>query len=99
MSATVKVITYFVLSILSIMLTAFTLSTLWGWFIVPLGVNAIGAAHAFGLSTIVMFFKLRGRKKFLNSVLVEKDEKREWCEHFALPFIALLIGWITTLFM
>ncbi|MOA13274.1 hypothetical protein D3C78_1333200 [compost metagenome] len=32
--------------------SAFTLSTLWAWFIVPLGVSSIGLAHAYGVSLI-----------------------------------------------
>lgn len=32
--------------------SAFTISTLWAWFIVPLGVTKIGFAHAYGISLI-----------------------------------------------
>ena len=32
--------------------TGFTVSVLWGWFIVPLGVAQIGFAHAYGISLL-----------------------------------------------
>lgn len=35
--------------------SGYIFSELWGWFIVPLGVKAIGTAHAMGLSIAVSF--------------------------------------------
>ena len=40
---------------------AFTISTLWGWFIVPFGVQSISLAHAYGLSVLAsVFMSTRG---------------------------------------
>lgn len=40
---------------------AFTISTLWGWFITPFGVQAISLAHAYGLSVLAsVFMSTRG---------------------------------------
>ncbi len=33
-------------------LSAFTISTLWGWFIVPFGLPSIGIAHAYGVALL-----------------------------------------------
>ena len=99
MKSVINALLHIVLSLLSILLTGFTISVLWGWFVVPLGVTAIGMANAFGLSVMIMFFKIRGRKEFVKSVLIEKSELRKWTEHLVTPVIALTIGWLTTLFM
>ncbi|MEN6546605.1 MAG: hypothetical protein ABFE07_11220 [Armatimonadia bacterium] len=40
-----------------ILLAAYTLKTLWWWFVVPLGVPPVGMAHAYGLSTIVALMR------------------------------------------
>ena len=99
MKSVINALLYIVLSLLSILLTGFTISVLWEWFVVPLGVTPIGMANAFGLSVMIMFFKIRGRKDFVKDVLVEKSETRKWIEHLVTPVIALTIGWLTTLFM
>lgn len=39
-----------------IFLHAFTISALWGWFVVPLGVKAISYVHAYGLALLVSVF-------------------------------------------
>lgn len=40
---------------------AFTISTLWSWFVVPFGVQAISLAHAYGLSVLAsVFMSTRG---------------------------------------
>lgn len=38
-----------ILIVVSYILNAWAISTLWGWFVVPLGVSAIGYMHALGL--------------------------------------------------
>jgi hypothetical protein len=38
---------------LVVCLRAVTLSILWGWFVVPLGMPRVGAAHALGLVTLL----------------------------------------------
>lgn len=36
--------------------SGFTISTLWGWFVAPLGVKAISYANAYGLAILVNVF-------------------------------------------
>ena len=36
--------------------SAYILQTMWGWFIVPLGADQIGMAHAYGLTLVVAAF-------------------------------------------
>ena len=51
---------------------AFTISTLWAWFVVPLGVKSIGMAHAYGLSVIVsVFMGSRGLGGETSAVLIQ----------------------------
>ena len=52
-----KALGLFIASLISIPLSGFTVSALWGWFLVPLGVPAIGIAHGCGISLIVGYLK------------------------------------------
>ena len=73
---------------------AFVLSTLWAWFVVPLGVAKIGMAHAYGLSLIPStVLGVRG--------LYSPEDKRTEAAIAAivLPSLALLFGWIALGFM
>lgn len=49
----------FVVAILSL---SFALSGLWALFVVPLGLPAIGMAHAYGLSLLISMFRLNPKK-------------------------------------
>jgi hypothetical protein len=40
----------------SIVTNAVVAATIWGWFVVPLGVPAIGYAHAYGLCVVAWTF-------------------------------------------
>ena len=90
-----------VLSIGTLILTGIVLSVLWRWFIVPLGVPAIGKSHGVGIVTIVML---------LVFVVVEKPRERTRSEFndyltrsIALEVIsaitALIIGAVAHFFM
>lgn len=86
--------------VISIIFSAYVLSVLWGWFIVPLGVSAIGIAHALGINVLVAFLKMK-----------KKDTKKEKvdnyfgsvCESVTLAILAASFafgfGWIATIFM
>ena len=50
-----KVVAAIVAIIFGTVLNAFVLTQMWAWFIVPLGVVAIGMAHAWGLAIIIMW--------------------------------------------
>ena len=86
--------------VISIIFSAYVLSVLWGWFIVPFGVSAIGVAHALGINVMVTFLKMK-----------KKDSKKEKtedyfasvCKSITLAILAasfaLGFGWIATIFM
>ena len=73
------------------LLGGWTLSWLWFWFIVPLGVPAIGVAHSIGIVGLVGFLT----KQY------NKTEETSEALSFAIiaPLMALSIGYIVHLFM
>lgn len=80
---------------------AWAFSTLWGWFIVPLGFPALSWAHAYGVMLVVGILKPKN-KDFKSTV----GEKRDFSD-FVLEFINYLLiytvavgmGWVVMLFM
>lgn len=78
--------------------TGFTVSVLWGWFIVPLGVAQIGFAHAYGISLLgSVLMSTRG----LNT-----NGEGGWvtvatgvAAGLVINLLALLLGWIAVGFM
>jgi len=82
-----------VVFVLGLMWTGFCLSSLWGWFVVPLGVNPIGIAHAIGISTVIAMFTYR----------FQKDETKGVGNAIAIMFVVPLLflgfGWIVVQFM
>lgn len=95
MEALGKVVLFLLVSFVTVLITAFTVSTMWGWFIVPLGVKAIGFAHAYGLSLLVTFFTIRPS--------TNQDEDYNWIMTIALRILScisvLLFGFIAVGFM
>ncbi len=75
------------------LLSAFTIYTLWGWFVVPLGVMKIGLAHAYGLSVFV--------GAFLGTRGIESGRKFEErvVETIICNVILLLFGYVVSIFM
>lgn len=71
---------------------AFTISTLWGWFIVPLGVKSIGLAHAYGIGVLVTIFQ--GARGLSNT-----NTTNTLVTGIILNIIALLFGGIAVQFM
>lgn len=67
-----------------------TVSVLWGWFLVPLGLPIIGLWHAYGLSLIWSAFSGLGRKP--------QDDKGGLARVFLqVPLVACLlmaVGWL-----
>jgi len=74
--------------------TGFTISVLWGWFIVPLGVAQIGFAHAYGISLVSsVLLSTRG---------VDVSGENGWrtaAIGILINLIALLFGWVAVGFM
>lgn len=82
-----------VLIALLTLFSAFTVSTLWGWFIVPLGVKGLGLAHAYGVSLMAsVLMSTRG-------VNNGGKTKEIAATGIMLNIIALLFGYIAVSFM
>jgi hypothetical protein len=83
-----------VIALISMLAFAFTFMTLWGWFIVPLGVKAITMAHAFGLSLVVGALKPKNKTE---------DNKYTFAERcmgsIGVNLILLGMGYLTVFFM
>jgi hypothetical protein len=87
------------LTLISMVLQVVLLTSLWGWFVVPLGVSPIGYAHAFGLNILVTYFQVRSQKIFKPDVLVKRSYRKRIGTNIGLQITALILGYIATLFM
>ena len=103
----VKILGYVALAVLSIVafaailvpfsiLSGWALSWLWLWFLVPLGVPAIGLAHSIGIVSLVSFLT-----KQYNPTSNDTSEEKYGKLAYAVmsPFLALGIGYIVHSFM
>ena len=67
---------------------AYVATVMWAWFVVPLGVHALGKAHAYGLVSMVALLKTH----------TQDTDKRSLFEKLAYgvlaPALVLFIGWI-----
>lgn len=77
--------------VLSGLLTAFTLSTVWGWFIVPLGVVPINYVHAYGIALFLTLLFGKNKK--------DRDNTEEFIFHAIKCLLVLLFGYVTVKFM
>lgn len=80
--------------LLNILAAGWAFSTLWGWFVVPLGVMEIGIPTAAGIDLLIGFSTYK-------STYAEND--REWWHNATITLIAapitVALGWIIHLFM
>lgn len=84
----------------AIMLRAWVLTVLWGWFAVPYGAPAIGIATAIGISLIVSMFTHNISKEKSIKIKTMNDFTAEVMGRaFGNPLATLLIGWIVSLFV
>lgn len=83
-----------VLLIISALITGWAVSTLWGWFIVPLGVEDITYIHAIGVAIFIGMFT--------NSASENSDKDNEWLAKAVAkllwPVLAVGLGWIVVQF-
>ena len=78
--------------LISVIITGWAVSTLWGWFIVPLGVQALSFAHAYGISVMAsVFMGTRGIK--------DKVELSDWIKGVMFPILGVFFGFIAVQFM
>jgi hypothetical protein len=73
----------------------FVLMVLWGWFLIPLGLPAIGLSHAIGLSTLIGLVTHQMPSEGPSSDRTERGLL--WA--LVVPAISLFIGWIAKQFM
>lgn len=88
-----------VIALLNLVLTMFTISTLWGWFIVPLGAPVIGWAQAYGIALIAAWLTVRSAPNFNPGVLRDLTFGQKVGKTVGVNLGVLLVGWIATLFM
>jgi hypothetical protein len=73
------------------MLDGFVIHLMWSWYMVPLGVPAIGIAHAIGIDLLVSLTA--------HQTIPVKDGDKEFAQKqlirmFTRPVIILLVAWI-----
>lgn len=83
--------------VLGMLINGIVLSFLWQWFLVPLGLPALGLVHAMGVGLIVRYltYQTVNCKK-------EDDEKQVWVQlvgSLVYPLFILLFGFVVHLFM
>ena len=83
----------FAAGILSMLLYGVSISFLWKWFIVPLGVLPLSILHAYGILLV-----MRALQSNTPSTKDERDDKQKATDSFSMglvtPVLLMLIGWI-----
>lgn len=72
------------------MWTAYVVTILWAWFVVPLGLPVIGKAHAYGLVVLVALIRARAPRKDEASASIAATIMTAILG----PAVGLLAGWI-----
>jgi len=86
-------------TILAISVThGFVLSALWGWYIVPLGLPAIGIVHAIGLALLVRYLTYH-HNKCKRETEEENPISKLVARVFVYPIAVLFIGWLIHIFI
>lgn len=89
----------FSLTIILIILGTFTITCLWSWFIVPLGLPPITMVHAYGLSVIVAYFQHRQAQRFKDEVLIKLPISKILIKGILLNLIVLIVAGVGSIFM
>ncbi len=93
-----KLIVVILAFIVLVFLSAFTVSTLWGWFLVPLGLPVIGMAHAYGLGLLACY--ITGTTSLASTVAKQDKGAYEGIVTVLLvPCLVLLFGYVAHSFM
>lgn len=83
----------------NLMLTMFTISTIWGWFIVPMGAPVIGWVQAYGIALIMTYIAARQTPSFSEAIVKKLTLGQKIGKSVGINIGVLLLGWIATLFM
>lgn len=83
---------FFLIFAFAILLRGFVIYKLWGWFIVPLGMQAVGILHAYGISLFVgvLMPQISGK---------DGDSKDGSKKIILTPLLFLFFGWLVHLCM
>lgn len=96
----------FISSSVGVFLSAYMMSRMWQWFVVPLGAPHIGMAHAYGLAvtafTAVLFWPTTDADVIANSQPNRGATQKETTTHLAyvltkrivLPLVTLGVGYV-----
>lgn len=76
-------------------MSAVTLTWLWMWFMVPLGIMQLSLPHAFGISGIVYYLTYRP----VTHAVDKEQAVKAMAQTVLVPFTALGLGYIYQLFM
>lgn len=87
------------LTLISVLLQMAVLTSLWAWFVTPLGVGPISYAQAFGLNLLVTYFQVRNPKGFKPELFAPRTYRKKMGTQIGIQVTALILGYITTLFM
>jgi len=75
----------------ALIISGFTISTLWNWFAVPVGFTSIGFWHAIGIDLLITYVV----SPYHPDIIENQDEfERYMFKVFINPFLLLLIGYI-----
>ena len=84
-----KLLMIFAITVACVPWSMFVMTVIWGWFVVPLGLPAIGKAHAFGLTLLLSLTR---------SYSEDDDKKSDLTAKITLavgvPALVLLMGYI-----
>lgn len=72
---------------------AYVATVMWGWFVVPLGMPAIGKAHAYGLLAIAGLIR-RGESSKKADPAGTRDVIVAIGIAFSTPALVLFVGWL-----
>ena len=94
-----KILGGITLAAIAILVGGFAVSTMWGWFIVPLGAPAMSLAHGYGLSLFVSLFtqSLAIQSQFKDNPEFTTNMKVALC--IVMSGVLLLVGLITVQFI
>ncbi len=91
----IGIVIYFILMPVAIIITGLLLSVFWGWFLVPIGLPAIGIAQALGVSLVVSIMT--------NHNVPFKDHELDVMQAisglFVRPIMYLILGSIYVVFL
>lgn len=99
MSTFLKAVGWLVLAAISLVVTSVTLVYLWGLFIVPFGVMALGYAHAYGLTIIAGFFLFPLAVRLIDNEKTEGKTFEYAVMHISGCGLFCLFGYLASLFM